>query len=107
MIPTRASAPEAELVEALAAAHYLETAQLATRIARLTALCREHGLALPSDDPLLGTSDGEHLVASRRVVIAAYELLAQIEEFTEALTELREMVGSGMELVSGEPWRKS
>jgi len=96
---------EAEVVEALAAAHHLETANLSTRIARLTAICREHGIPMPSDDPLLGASDGEHLAASRRVVIAAYDLLVQMDEFTAALAELRTMVGSGMELVGGEPWR--
>lgn len=98
-------ATEAEVVEAMAAAHHLETVMLSTRIERLIAVVREHGIPLPGEDPMLGASDGEHLAASRRVVIAAYDLLVQADELESALADLRTMVGSGMELVKGEAWR--
>ena len=78
-------------------AHRLETLLLATRIERLSALLREHGIRLPDEDPRLGISDGEHLLACRQVVRAAYELLDRLEE-------LRAIVGSGMELVGKERW---
>lgn len=83
---------------ALSAAHHLETSLLQARIEILTALAREHDIPIPGDDPLLGASDGEHLIACRNVVTAAYDLL-------ERLDELKAIVGSGMELVGGEPWR--
>jgi hypothetical protein len=96
---------ESELLDAYEAARRLEVALLQTRIERLSAIIREHGLSLPSDDPLLGVSDGEHLEASRAVVIAAYDLLENAGTLTAALEELRGLVGSGMELVGGERWR--
>lgn len=86
-------------------AHRLEGALLSTRIERLTALLREHGVPLPEEDPRLGMSDGEHLVASMRVVTAAYELLEKVDDFEQALIQLRQLVGSGMELVGKEKWR--
>lgn len=96
---------EAELASAYAQAQRLEVGLLQARCERLTALVREHGLPIPGDDPRLGASDGDHLAACRRVVVAAYELLEHMRELDEALTELRRMVGSGMELVGGDPWR--
>lgn len=83
---------EAEQVMALAAAHRVEVALLQTRIERLHAVLREHGIPPPDDDPRLGASDGEHLEASRAVVSAAYSLLDRLEE-------LHAMVGSGVELL--------
>lgn len=85
---------------AISAAHHLETSLLQTRIERLTALLREHGIPLPEEDPRLGASDGEHLLACRNTVIAAYDLLLRLEE-------LRSIVGSGMEFVGQERWRSS
>lgn len=83
---------ESAQVMALAEAHLIEVALLQTRIERLHALLREHGIVPPREDPLLGASDGEHLEACQAVVSAAYELLARLDE-------LREMVGSGAELL--------
>lgn len=91
-------ASELEVREAAALAHRLEVSLLMSRVERLTALLREHGIPLPGEDVRLGASDGEHLEACRTVVVAAYELLARLEE-------LRAMVGAGMELVGGERWR--
>lgn len=96
---------EAALALAADQAHHLERVLLTTRIERLCAVIREHGIPLPEEDPRLGASDGEHLAASRRVVTAAYGLLEGIEEFERALAELRSLVGSGMELVGKESWR--
>lgn len=90
---------ERDVLIAMSEAHRLEVALLQTRIERLHALAREHDIPIPADDPLLGVSDGEHLIACRAVVTAAYALL-------ERLDELREMVGSGMELIGGESWRR-
>ena len=87
-----------ELLQAISDAHRLETSLLSMRLERLTALLREHGIALPEEDPLLGISDGEHLMACRRVVDAAYDLLERLED-------LKRIVGSGMELVGKEKWR--
>lgn len=95
---------EAEVAEAAAMAHHLERTLLLARIERLTALVREHGLALPPDDTRLGVSDGEHLAACRLLVTTAYEMLEAIQNFDTALHELRALVGSGMELVGGESW---
>lgn len=69
-----------------------------TRVERLTALLREHGVPTPDDDPLLGASDGAHLAACRDVVTCAYDLLF-------ALERLRDLVGAGMELVRDDVWR--
>lgn len=97
---------EADLHAAAADAHRLEVVLLLTRIERLTALIREHGIPLPTaDDPLLGVSDSEHLAASRRVVTAAYDVLERASELEAALDDLRSMIGSGMELVGGGRWR--
>lgn len=96
---------EADLATAYQAAHRLEAAMLQTRIERLTALVREHGLPVPQEDPRLGASDGEHLARCRTVVLAAYRLLEAADELERALNELRATVGSGMELVRGERWR--
>jgi hypothetical protein len=82
---------------ALSEAHRLEVSLLQTRIERLTAVLREHGLPIPGDDPRLGLSDGEHLLACREVVIAAYTLL-------ERLDDLKLLVGSGMELLDEKGW---
>lgn len=103
---TRAYSTEAEIAEAVELAHHLERSLLMARIERLTAVLREHGLSVPGTDERLGAADGEHLEACRQVVVAAYALLEQITAFEQALTELRRMVGSGMELVGGEPWRQ-
>ena len=89
---------ELDLLTAASVAHRLEANELQGRIERLVALLREHGIALPEEDPRLGASDGEHLEACRTVVVKAYELL-------EALDALRAMVGSGMELIGGDEWR--
>jgi len=83
---------------ALMDAHRMEVLLLQTRIERMGALLREHGIPLPSEDPRLGVSDGEHLMACTKVVSAAYDLLERLEE-------LRAIVGSGMEFVGAEPWR--
>jgi hypothetical protein len=61
-------------------------------IERLHALLREHDIPLPAEDSLLGASGHEHYAACREVVIVAYELLQRLEE-------LREIVGSGHELL--------
>jgi len=95
---TATSIPLDELV-AMSEAHRLEIVLLQTRIERLHALLREHGINPPDEDPLLGASDGEHLAACREVVTTAYALL-------ERLDELKAMVGSGMELVGGESWKR-
>lgn len=87
-----------EVFLAMSEAHRLEVALLATRIERLTALLREHDVPVPEEDPRLGISDGEHLIACRLVVVAAYELLERLED-------LKRIVGSGMELVGKERWR--
>ena len=81
-------------------AHHLEVVLLQQRVERLHAVLREHGIPLPEEDPRLGASDGDHLRACRDVVIAAYELLERLED-------LKSLVGSGMELMGGEPWRRS
>lgn len=86
-------------------AQHLNAALLCTRIERLTGLLHEYGVPTPEDDPLLGASDGEHLIASRQVVIAAYEMLERMADFEKALNELRRLVGTGMELVGKEKWR--
>ena len=96
---------EAQLAEALSASYRLENTMLQTRIERLTAIISEHGIPLPGDDPRLGASDGDHLAACRRVVIAAYDLLEQTNELESALTDLKTMVGSGMEFVNQKTWR--
>lgn len=90
---------------AAASVHLLEKRLLMTRIERLTALLREHGLPLPEEDPRLGASDGQHLVACRNVVKSAYDLLSAISAFETSLDVLRAEVGSGVELL-GESWRK-
>src|SRR5262245_65001130 len=89
---------------AVDAAHRIEVAELQTRIERLTAILREHGIPLPIDDPRLGASDGEHLRQCRDVVTTAYALMEQITAFEDALTDLRRMVGSGVEML-GDTWR--
>lgn len=96
---------ESDLALALNAAHRLESELLLTRIERLNALVREHGIPLPKDDPRLGASDGEHLAACRRVVMAAYGLLEQAAELEAALGGLRAFIGSGMEFVNQDSWR--
>lgn len=87
-----------EQLGALLDAQRLETSLLQARIERLTSVIQEHGIPLPPDDPRLGASDGEHLLQCRRVVHAAYRLLAELEA-------LRDMVGSGTELLERENWR--
>jgi hypothetical protein len=77
---------------ALAEAWHVERLLLESRIERLRAIIREHGIPLPEEDPLLGASDGEHLEQCRAVVTAAYALLTELDS-------LREMVGSGVELL--------
>lgn len=96
---------EAQLAEALSAVYRVENQLLMSRVERLSALVREHGIPLPGDDPRLGASDGEHLAACRRVVVAAYALLEQADELEAALAELKSLVGSGMEFVTqSESW---
>lgn len=95
---------ESELAAAIAVVHRVEAGLLQTRLERLTALLREHGIPLPDEDPRLGASDGEHLAACRRVVVAAYALLEQADELEEALAALRTLVGSGSELLQ-KGWR--
>lgn len=92
---------------ALAQAYKLDVLELETKIERLKAVLREHDITMPGNDPLLGASDGEHLMACRTLVVKAYEMLEKMDEFEQALSELRSLVGSGMELVGGESWRKS
>lgn len=87
-----------ELFWAILDAQRLETSLLADRIERLTALLHEHGVPVPEDDPSLGASGAEHLLACRNVVAAAYDLLERLEE-------LKAIVGSGMEFVRQERWR--
>ena len=96
---------EAELASALAMVHDVEARLLQTRVERLSAILREHGIPLPEEDPKLGASDGEHLAACRKVVQAAYALLGAMGDLEGALVELRALVGSGMELVREEGWR--
>lgn len=96
---------ELTILEAAALAHRTDVRELSGRIERLVAVLREHGIPMPEEDPRLGASDGEHLEACRRVVVAAYDLLECERELTTALAELRSLVGSGMELVGGESWR--
>ena len=91
-------ARELEVQEAAAMAHRLEVSLLMSRVERLTALLREHGIPLPGEDGRLGASDGEHLEACRRVVMSAYELVG-------ALGVLEQMIGSGRELLEVEPWK--
>lgn len=83
---------ESEQVLALASAHRIEVWRLQQRIELLHAVLREHGIEPPQEDPRLGASDGEHYAVCVDVVQAAYTLL-------EHLDELREMVGSGAELL--------
>ena len=101
----RSYVTEEELAEALQAAQRLEVSLLLTKIERLNAVVREHGIPLPGDDPRLGASDGDHLAACRQVVTTAYDLLEAAKSFEVALAELRTLVGSGMELVGGAPWK--
>lgn len=75
----------------------IELRELQGRVEILTALVAEHGIQTPADDPRLGASGAEHLAQCRRVVRLAYELLMELEA-------LREMVGSGMELLE-DSWR--
>jgi len=93
------------VLAAAAGVHHLEVRLLQTRIERLSAIVREHGLSLPAGDSLLGVSDGEHLAACRRVVVAAYDLLGACGELEAALADLRQLVGSGMELLEDRSWR--
>jgi hypothetical protein len=79
-------------LQALVAVHRLEVQLLQVQIERLRALLREHDIPLPQEDARLGASDGEHLEACKAVVRGAYELLPHLEA-------LREMVGSGVELL--------
>ena len=88
-------------------AHRLESTLLLSRIERLTAVIREHGIPLPGEDPMLGASDGDHLAACRTVVTTAYDFLEASRAFEQALRELRSLVGSGMELIGGAPWTKT
>lgn len=62
----------------------------------------EHGISLEEQhDPLLNGVDGvEMFKASKRVVLAAAELLA-------ALKALERIYGTSMELVGGEPWDRA
>jgi len=90
---------ETELAEAVSRARRVNSALLQVKIERMTALLREHGIPLPSEDPRLGASDGEHLARCRAVVTSAYELLEKIDQFDRSLDELRETVGSGVELL--------
>jgi hypothetical protein len=87
---------QVDLVGTLLDAHKLELRVQQQRIERLEAVLREHGIPLPNEDPALGASSYEHLQACRAVVRGAYELLPQLER-------LRELVGSGMELLD-ERW---
>lgn len=96
----------AELAAALDSAKRFDDHLLQQRIERLTAIIREHGLPLPEEDPHLGASDGDHLDACKKVVTAAYDLLEASETLERALAELRALVGSGMEFVGSESWRR-
>ena len=89
---------------AIAAAHRLETRQLLTRMERMAALLEEHGIPLPSEDRALGASSLEHAAATRAVVLTAYDLLASMDAFDHALGRLREIVGSGTEMLQ-PPWK--
>jgi hypothetical protein len=89
---TFSPAPTAAQAFALQEAHRLEVELLQIQIERLRSALREHGIPLPAEDPLLGASDGEHLAACQAVVSTAYDLLERLEE-------LRQMVGSGHELL--------
>lgn len=103
---TAAYNTEAQIAQAQAQAHRLDTLMLQTRIERLTAVIREHGLPLPGEDERLGASDGDHLAACRQVVSSAYQLLEHAATLEQALTDLRRMVGSGMELVGHHDWQQ-
>lgn len=82
---------------AVATAHRLEISLLQARVDGLAARLREHGVTVPAEDQLLGASGVEHLEQCKRVVLAAYGLLREVEE-------LRRLVGSGVELLE-ESWR--
>lgn len=90
---------DAEVALAAALAHKLETALLMSRLERMVALLREHGIEPPADDPRVDAQEHDHLIACRDVVIAAYELLERLEE-------LRRMIGSAMEFVGQPSWTK-
>jgi len=96
---------ELELLMAFQDAHQLENRLLSTRIERLVTQMREHGIPLPEEDPRLAMSDAEHLMACRKVVTTAYELLECAGRFAVAMDELRRFIGSGMEFVGQKNWR--